>query len=364
MNTLTFLAPGDPDTRTGGYIYDARIVRGLRALGWTVDRRRLHASFPMPDSVALAHAAQELESIDDHALVLIDGLAFGAMPALARQHRKRLRLLALVHHPLAAETGLSAQQLATLAHSEKCALSCARHVIVTGSRTAATLREHYAVPADKLSVVVPGTDPVTRAARPTRSAVPTAGTSCDKPPPVRLLCVATVTPRKGHESLIKALAQLASRRWQLRCAGSLEHSPETVQRVRAAVHKAHLHEQVTLLGELDDEHLRDCYAWADVFVLATYLEGYGMALAEAIAHGLPIVTTAGGAAADTVGTQAALLVPADDPEALSQALQRVMYEPQLRSKLGAAAHQRAQQLPAWQDASTSMHDILTRLQMA
>ncbi|MFT5176516.1 MAG: glycosyltransferase involved in cell wall biosynthesis, partial [Gammaproteobacteria bacterium] len=344
--------PGDPNTRTGGYIYDARITAGLRDLGWAVDVRRLHDGFPTPNSAAVAHAAQQLEAIEDHALVLIDGLAFGAMPSLAHQHRERLTLFALVHHPLAAETGLSRQQTEMLARSERNALAAAHHVIVTGARTATTLATHYAVPESKLSVVVPGTDSLARRPKQSRTMIVDAD--------VRLLCVATVTPRKGHDVLIDALAPLAGQGWQLRCAGSLERSTSCVRHVQRAIEAAGLREQVQLLGEVDSAALQACYDWADVFVLPTHLEGYGMALAEALANGLAIITTKGGAAADTVGAQAALLVPPADAGALSAALQRVLHEPSLRRDLAAGARQRAQQLPSWTDAALAMQHVLQR----
>ena len=352
MKTLHFLLPGDPNTRTGGYIYDARITAGLRDLDWAVEVRRLHDGFPTPDSAAIAHAAQQLEAIEDHALVLIDGLAFGAMPSLAHKHRERLTLLALVHHPLAAETGLSRQEAEILSSCERSALAAAHHVIVTGARTAATLAKHYGVPESKLSVVLPGTDSPAR--RPAQSRTMALDTQ------VRLLCVATVTPRKGHDVLIDALAPLAGQDWQLRCAGSLERSSSCVRHLHRAIEAAGLREQVQLLGEVDSPTLQACYDWADVFVLPTHLEGYGMALAEALANGLAIITTAGGAAADTVSAQAALLVPPADADALSAALRRVLHEPMLRRDLAAGARQRAQQLPNWTDAALAMQHVLQR----
>ena len=173
--------------------------------------------------------------------------------------------------------------------------------------------------------------------------------------------MATLTPRKGHERLIKALAPLSGLNWQLRCVGSTERSLGTTRQIGEMINAAGLSGRVQLLGEIDDEQLRECHDWADAFVLATHMEGYGMALAEAIAHGLPVITTAGGAAASTVGSQAALLVEDHDDEALTRALKRVITEPDLRTKLAAAADQRALQLPTWRDSSMAMHRVLSRV---
>lgn len=363
MNEISFLVPGDPCTRTGGFLYDAKISAGLRDLGWKVDILQLHDGFPEPDAAALEHAAKQLEKIDDHAIVVIDGLAFGAMPSVVEHHRHRLRLIALVHHPLAAETGIDDRLRQEHQDYERRALRFAHHVIVTSAHTAAALTEHYAVASEKLSVVQPGTDRpgyLGRAAHERRDVT----TSCrtNKPFTANLLCVATLTPRKGHQRLINALAPLADLRWQLRCVGSTERSPGTTQQIVETINAAGLSDRVALLGEVDDEQLRECYNWADAFVLATHMEGYGMALAEAIVHGLPVITTAGGAAATTVGSQAALLVEDDDDETLTRALKRMMAEPELRIELAAAADRQALQLPTWRDSSTAMHQVLSQLQ--
>src|SRR5689334_7066291 len=105
-NLIAFVIPGRIDTPTGGYIYDRRIIEGLRARGSTVEIRSLSSLFPFPDTAALAGAARELAAITDGAIAVIDGLAAGAMPDDVERESRRLRIVALVHHPLAKETGL------------------------------------------------------------------------------------------------------------------------------------------------------------------------------------------------------------------------------------------------------------------
>ena len=156
---LAFLLPGDPATRTGGYGYDRAIVAGLRAAGWAVDLPPLPDAFPWPDEAARAAAARRVEQLPDGSLVVADGLAFGALPDLAERHARRLRWVALVHHPLAQEAGLSPAQRQALFDSERRALACARVVIVTSAATGRALSA-YGVPADRVGVVPPGTVPV------------------------------------------------------------------------------------------------------------------------------------------------------------------------------------------------------------
>src|SRR5271168_5318727 len=102
-----FAIPGDIETRTGGTIYDKRVMAELRASGWTVRHLQWPSSFPFPSPADEATVAASLAICPDGALVLIDGLAFGVLPDVAASEAERLRLIALVHHPLALESGLS-----------------------------------------------------------------------------------------------------------------------------------------------------------------------------------------------------------------------------------------------------------------
>jgi glycosyltransferase involved in cell wall biosynthesis len=332
---ITFLLPGDPATRTGGYGYDRAIVAGLRAAGWAVDQPPLPDAFPWPDDAARAAAARQVEQLRDGALVVADGLAFGALPDLAQRHADRLRWVALVHHPLAQEAGLSPAQRQALFDSERRALACARAVIVTSAATARALAD-YGVPAARVRVVPPGTVPVSKAAprRPTEA-------------PPMLLCVATLSPRKGHALLIEALAALRHRPWTLHCVGSTSRDPATAAAVRQLIAARGLADRVTLHGELPDAQLDALYRRADAAVLATSFEGYGMALAEAMAHGLPVVSTTAGAIPDLVPPSAGLLVPPDDAAALRGALAALLDDAALRARLAAGARAAAPMLPTW-----------------
>ena len=346
---LALLLPGDPGTATGGYLYDRQLVVGLRARGWDVDLRVLDASFPSPTTAALAGAAAALASLPDGALAMIDGLAFGAMPREAAAEAARLRLVALVHHPLAAETGLEPDRSRRLHESERAALASARAVIVTSPETALALRLDYGVAAAALAVIEPGApDPA-----PPRGA--------RRSGPLRLLCVATLVPRKGHDLLLRALAARGGDDWTLDCIGSDRRDLACAARLRELARALPLRDQVRFRGELPPAALQDAYAAADLFVLPAWHEGYGMAVAEAVAHGLPVVATAVGAAPRVVGDEAGLLVPPGDDAALAAALQQVLDDAALRTRLAAGAARRARTLPRWPDAVARCAALLERL---
>lgn len=342
-----FLLPGDIDTLTGGYLYDRHIVAGLRDAGWQVALHALDASFPWPSAAALAHADAVLSALPDGELVVCDGLAFGALPALAERHAGRLTWVALVHHPLALEHGLPPAQQQALHDSERRALAVAHTVIVTSDSTARALAA-LQVPASRITVVLPGTDPA-----------PLADPG-DDASGLQLLCVATLTPRKGHTVLIEALAALQDRRWTLHCAGSLARDPVTTQAVAQAVAKHGLGEQVLLHGELGEPALAALYARAHVAVLPSFHEGYGMSLAEALAHGLPVVSTTAGAIPDTVPPSAGALVPPGDVPALRAALARVMDDPAWRQSLAHGARAARTHLPTWPLACQRFSHALRR----
>ncbi|VTU34037.1 glycosyltransferase family 4 protein [Variovorax sp. PBL-E5] len=330
----SFLVPGELGTRTGGYSYDRRIIEGLRALRWQVDVHSLGEGYPMPGTDAIAQTKRVVEALPDHSCVVVDGLAFGAMAEMAQRHAQRLRWIALVHHPLALETGLSAAQKRALFDSEKRALATARCVIVTSPSTARALAG-FDVPASHIVVAEPGTDPAPLA----------TGSGADDA--LSLLCVASVTPRKGHRLLVEALAGLKDRRWTLRCAGSLTMDAACAREVDAAIERHGLRGRVVLHGELDEAGLQPLYAGSDLFVLPSFHEGYGMALAEALARGIPVLGTTAGAIPDTVPADAGVLVAPGDAAALRAALQRLLDDPASRARLAEGAWTARLRLPTW-----------------
>lgn len=333
---MHFLIPGDPDTRTGGYLYDRRIMSGLMALQWAVQLHPLDASFPTPTAAAADSAAAVLAALPPQALVVIDGLALGAMPALVARHRARLRLVGLVHHPLALETGLDPALRQQLYASELAALGHVRLIIVTSPHTVRALAD-YQVSPERCLVVSPGVEPA-----------PLATGSTDSIPV--LLCAASLTPRKGHAVLLQALSRLKHLPWRLRCAGSPDLDPSTAAGLHELSASLQLTDRVEWLGELDAIRLARCYEQADLFVLPSWYEGYGMVLTEALARGLPIISTTAGAIPDTVPAAAGLLIPPGDTTALANALEQVLTQVDLRHRLATAAQVARKHLTDWPTA--------------
>ncbi len=266
--------------------------------------------------------------------ILVDGLALGVLPEAARRLREQHTLVALVHHPMALETGLSAAQAEILQASERAALMAANHVIVTSGATAQQLADSCDVPRDKITVARPGTDPVT----------PAPGSQDGI---VRILSVGAVVPRKGFDILLAALATLSDLPWRLTIAGDRDRDPATAARLEADIARFKLGQRVSVLGAVSALQLADLYASSDMFALASRFEGYGMAYSEAIAYGLPVIGTRAGAIPEAVPSGAGMLVAPDDIAAFAQALRSVVADAEVRRQLASAARVAAVGLPRW-----------------
>lgn len=341
---IAFAIPGALDQPTGGYGYDRRIIAEWRAAGREVRHLALGGSFPLPHAADVAAAEAALAALPDGTTLLVDGLAFSAVDSPVPRHGGRLDLVALIHHPLSLETGLSAAASAGLRESELAALRTARAVVATSQETARTLVNDFAVDPARLSVAVPGTDRRGRA------------TGTGNPP--HLVSLATVTPRKGHDLLVAALASLAGRAWTCRIVGDNARDPDWTAGIRKAIDEAGLQSRIILAGVAQDPGAE--LAAADIFVLPSRYEGYGMAFAEALAAGLPVVACRAGAVPEVVPDGAGLLVPVDDVAALALALARLIDDAALRRIMSDGAFAAGQRLPGWADTARAIAAVLDR----
>jgi glycosyltransferase involved in cell wall biosynthesis len=349
MIPATFAIPGDIGLPTGGYGYDRRVLALLGGFGIDARHLALPASFPFPTAADLSATASLLQGAarQPEAVLMVDGLAYGAMPAALIDHLPN-PILALVHHPLCLEAGLPEAQQTALRTSETAALARARHVVVTSPTTGATLAAEFGVPPARITVAPPGTDPVPRA----------RGSQTGTGAPLRLLAVGSVVPRKAYDTLVRALAPLRERDWRLVIVGPTHLDAGALSDVHEAVRATGLSERITLAGPASAGEMAEHYATADVLVSASLYEGYGMALAEALAHGLPIVCTTGGAAAQTVPDAAAVKLAPGDTAALTEAIARVLDDADLRRRLSDAAWAAGQTLPRWEDTARIVADVI------
>lgn len=339
--SATFIVPGDPGQRTGGYLYDAQVVRQLRQLGWSVEVVGLEGRFPDTDDRAAESMSGALDSLPDGARVVIDGLALGGLPDAVSRHADRLAITALVHHPLADETGIESACRERFLESERRALNACRGIIVTSPFTASRLTR-LGLTDRAPRVVEPGVD---RA--PLATSVEARLSGRERPGAQRLLCVASLTPRKGQDVLVRALAGLAGRDWHCILAGSRQRDTAYAGRVLDLIAEAGLAGRIECIGECESGALAAEYRRASVCLLPSHYEGYGMVVSESLARGLPMITTTGGALAETAPGDCCLKVEPDDVGALRSALRRWLDDAALRNRLTRCAAARRETLQDW-----------------
>jgi glycosyltransferase involved in cell wall biosynthesis len=333
----------DPERVSGGNTYDRRVCAGLAALGSVVYERPVAGAWPRPDASGHTALARAVERIPDGAVVLLDGLIACAAPEVLVPHACRVRQVVLVHMPLGhrppdAEAG-------AVRARERDVLAAAVAVVATSAWTRRRLGELYALPADRVHVAEPGVDEADLA----------PGSAAGG----ALLCVAAVTPDKGHDVLLGGLATAMDLPWRCACVGSLVRDAPFADRVRRRARAGGLGDRVRFPGPCTGPQLDGAYAAADLLVLASHAETYGMVVTEALARGLPVLATAVGGVPEALGTAAdgtlpGRLIPPGDPAALAGALRDWLTDPGLRARWRAAARSRRNSLPSWDETARSL----------
>jgi glycosyltransferase involved in cell wall biosynthesis len=321
----------EPGRVSGGNRYDRRVCDGLRAAGWRVAEIAVAGSWPRPDGAALGALAGSLDAVPDGGLVLVDGLIASASRAVLVPRSGRLRLAVLVHLPFGGDAVSTADEAAVL--------GVARAVVTTSGWTRRHLLARYRLSPTRVHVARPGTEPALAGS-------PSADGG-------RLLCVGAVTPLKGQDVLLEALVATAGLPWHCSLVGPLDRDPSFVASLRHRAAVTGLADRLRIPGPVTGASLEREYRAADVLVVPSRAETFGMVVTEALAAGLPVIAAAVGGVPEALGRTAAggpgLLVPAGDSSALAGALGNWLTDPALRGRLRRAALQRREALPGWAD---------------
>ncbi|WEH14313.1 glycosyltransferase family 4 protein [Streptomyces sp. VNUA24] len=355
LRSMHFVMPGgvdDPARPSGGNAYDRRICLDLPGFGWQVHKHTVDGDWPSPSEAARAELARTLRELPDGTVVLLDGLVACGVPEIVLPEAERLCLAVLVHLPLGDETGLEPEVAADLDAKERATLRGVSAVIATSEWAVRRLVSHHGLAPERVHVAAPGADIAPLASG-------TDGVS-------RLLCVAAVTPRKGQHRLVEALATVTELRWSCVLVGSLDQEPEYVDHLRTLIAKFGLEDRFHLAGPQAGAELDASYAAADLMVLTSYAETYGMAVTEALARGIPVLASDVGGLPEAVGRAPdggvpGILVPPENPAAIAAELRGWFGEADVRRRLKAAARGRRAALDGWATTARSLAHVLGRL---
>jgi glycosyltransferase involved in cell wall biosynthesis len=338
----------DPARPSGGNVYDRRVCSGLAAEGWVVHEHGVPGFWTAPDGDSFAGLAGTLERIPDDAVVLLDGLIASTAPEVLLPQAGRLRLIVLLH------TALGHRPLngdaSRIRNRERAVLSAAASIVTTSAWTRRRLLELYELPAKRVHVAEP--------------AVETAELAPGSAGGGALLCVATVSFDKGHDVLLDALGAISDLSWHCTCVGSVDRDPAFVARLCQRSQQRGLGKRLGFPGPRTGADLDRSYAAADLLVLASRAETYGMVVTEALAHGLPVVAADIGGVSEALGyaadgtTPPGLLVRPDDPPALAGALRAWLRDADLRRRLRAAARERRDSLAGWDTTTSAIAGVL------
>ena len=335
----------DPASPSGGNRYDRRVCRGLNADGWAVHERAVAGDWPHPDADARAVLHAVLAALPDGAVVLVDGLVACGVPEVVVPAARRLALVVLLHLPLGDEVGAAPE----LADRERAVLTAATAVVATSpwaARRAVTL---HGLGQDRVTVAAPGVDPAPVA--------PGAGGT-------NLLCVGALTPTKGQDLLVAALAGIPELPWSATLVGPLR-DPAHVAAVRSAIDRNSLTGRIRLTGPLTGAALDDAYAAADLLVVPSRAETFGMVVTEALARGVPALVSDVGGLPETLGGDPdagvpGMVVHAEPVAPLRAALHGWLIDPARRAELRRHARRRRALLQGWEVTSRCVATALTR----
>ncbi len=345
MTQLAYLISSDYARTTGGWIYNERVLQELRRLEYSIERNGLAAGFPDPGAEAIVAAGRVLAGLADGTLVLADQVVLSPLAGLLPEAAKRLRFAMLMHHPQVLEGSRPPALAARLDAEERGALQQMTLVIATSHLTAAQLVADYGVDAAKLITAEPGTDPQT----------PSPGSGG---PGLHMLSTGSVIPRKRHELIIAALAGLQEHSWRLTIVGNLDREQGHVAMLRRMIEDHDLSQRIAFAGERTGKDMDALWKGADLYAAAAIHEGFGMAVAEAIARQIPVVSTRSGAVGSWLDPRASILVEPDDVATMRDALRRVLSEPQLRRDLRQGTGLARTALPTWQQTAAKIDAAL------
>ena len=345
---VLFVIPGDINLPTGGYRYDREIISAWKASNINVKLVSLEGNYPFPSEADKTSAIKAISNFPYGDIAVVDGLLGGVSPDFLKALSKHMPVVALIHHPLCLENGLDNTTAKMLEASERKGLEFVSSIITTSDTTAQTAQSLFGFDTSNIHSVPPGVDRVAKS----------KGSGSNT---VHLLCIGSVIARKGHKYLIQALAKLKHLNWKLDCYGNTEFDPELFTEITQLIADEGLSQKIKFHGTVSDKRLEEAYHMADIFVLPSLYEGYGMVYAEAIIRGIPVIGTTAGAIPKTVPKTCGILVEPENIKMLTDALNQLITDKKIRLEFAEGARKSEPNFPTWEGSAHKFAHILRKL---
>jgi glycosyltransferase involved in cell wall biosynthesis len=344
---IHFVISGDIHKLTGGSIYNERIMSGLKLCGHDVKVHHLNDDFPFPSDKSLEYCRKDLLAIKTGEPVIIDSLVFGVIPDVLKKLSQANPVIALIHLLLSSNSDFTAYEFMLVKRSEREALKFAAKIIATSSYTEMELL-NLGMDKDKIRIIIPGVDiyPQKKSFNET---------------PGHLVCISNYTPGKGHIVLVHALRKLKDKAWELHCYGNMDFNPGYVAWLNGVIQSSGLKDRFFLHPPLERHQLTDVLLLADLFIHPSDFETYGMAVTEALAHGVPVIASSGGGIRQTIPESMGRFFEPGDADGLYSLLLEQFENSELYQKLCSKVIEYPKQANSWERSISLFEEILITL---
>ncbi|NBC83494.1 MAG: glycosyltransferase [Bacteroidetes bacterium] len=340
------LQPNPKATLSGGYIYNQRIWKELKVLVEECYLVNWDDDFPFPSDRTIIECDKWLQNTHTGAVLIIDSLIPGTIPDLLKKYKHKYSYVALMHLPLSLNPDIDGQNKKNIAFYESVALQCTDHIVVTSERTYDYLMQS-GVENKPVSIIPPGTDPVK-----INRQYPAN--------PVNLLSVSHILPHKRQMDIIEALSALTNYPWTLTICGDTNIKPQYYEELLKLVSKHNLEKRIIFEGKVEHDELTTYYSRADLFIHASEYETYGMVVAEAISHKLPMITSDFGGLFGSGSPVAALIYEPGNIRQLQGCLKKLFDKPDAYKQLVDGYNENSFQLPDWRESAQKMYKLLNQ----
>jgi glycosyltransferase involved in cell wall biosynthesis len=339
--TVYFFITGDIHSLTGGYLFNMHIINGLKQKGYTVVV--LGSDLKLNDKEGLERISRAgLEKLPLGACVIVDSIVLASLHQIVNEFRGRLKFLGLMHLPVSYD--ISSGVHGKLDNEELKALNHMELVIVTG-RFTCDLLCNAGLNRKKIMIVEPGTEHFPRKRQ-------------YKSIPSELLCIANYSAVKAQDILVRGLSMLTAWNWTMHLFGDMEREPGYTTAIRLLIQQLKMENRIFMHGIAGRHEISRIYLNADLFVMPSLFESYGMALTESLAHGIPVVTTTAGNIPDTIPAGMGLLTEPANAGQLAEAIRSLFDEPSKYFALCSAASQYYRQARSWDQAVAEFEVII------